>query len=407
MIVEQLRTMKVEDLSTVKLQTVYCSAKESFENDPEFAERARQRTYEIQNKSDPCTYKMWQDICSVSRNAYNKIYDKLGVKIDEVGESFYYPFIDGVISELKTKNLLTLDEGRYIIKTNHGTLTLIKSDGSYTYDTTDMTALKYRLCTVIADRVFYVVDSGQSLHFKQLFDAAHKASWLTNQELEHVNFGVVTGEGGKRIKSRDGNTPKLSELLDEATVKAAEFIDKHNKECQDRKQVNLTDQEIQHIAYGSVKYADLATPRVNDYAFSYSRMLNFKGNTLLYIMYSSIRCKSICDKVDQLCDKSVVNCIFNVGSVEECDVELLNQLFMFGNTIDTVIKTKHPHHLCSYLYKLSDTLNPYYNKVRCMSFDSDNKLKSVDLTKVKIFKLINKVYGTVFKLLGIVPLTHL
>lgn len=183
---------------------IYKQSKQRFDADENFKERSRQNVVNLQSGDDACR-KIWTLLCDISRAEFQKVYDILGVKLKEVGESFYNPMIPDVIEELKSKKLVTEDQGMLIIKLDTFTIPLIlrKSDGGYGYDSTDMAALNYRLNIIKRDWVIVITDEGQAPHFDMCYQAAHAANWVTSKtRLDHIGFGVVCGEDGKRFKTR-------------------------------------------------------------------------------------------------------------------------------------------------------------------------------------------------------------
>ncbi len=183
-----------------------------FDKDPEFKRRSHQNVVLLQ-RGDPKIAAAWKYICSISRTEFERIYKRLGVNIKEVGESFYNPMISPAISALETKGIVKLDNGAKVIFTKRSKTPLIvqKSDGAYSYDSTDIAAIRYRLGELKCDRVIYVTDSGQQLHFNLLFEAARMAGWHIppHTRVDHVGFGLVLGKGGKKIKTREGDAAML------------------------------------------------------------------------------------------------------------------------------------------------------------------------------------------------------
>lgn len=239
---------------------------------------------------DPDIIKGWKLICDVSREEFEYIYKELDIKLVERGESFYQKLMDDVVAEFEKQNLLELDEGRKIFFPPGATipLTIVKSDGGYTYDTSDLAAVKNRLVTEKGDILLYVVDAGQSVHFHGIFSTARKIGWLKpNHRVEHVEFGVVLGEDKKKFKTRSGDTVKLRDLLDEGMKRALDKLVEKNRDKE------LTPDELKAaqkaIAYGCIKYSDLSHNRTNEYIFSFDKMLEDKGNTAVYMLYAFTR----------------------------------------------------------------------------------------------------------------------
>lgn len=407
-------TSSIADYS---LQTIYTNAKKIFDSDKEFEKKARMVTVELQkgdNESE--IVKLWKKICEISKSSYYDIYKKLEIKdMIEVGESFYVKFFDSLIEELKEKKMLDIEDGRCIVKTpainkskkeaksddDNSTLTIVKSDGGFTYDTTDLAAIRYRLVEMKADTVYYVVDSGQASHFKQIFYVAEKMGWLkSGQKVEHINFGIIKGEDGKRIRSRSGETPKLIDLLDEAVTKTTEIMVDYKPELIGNKKI------FDAIAYGSIKYADMASCRTSDYVYSHDRMLNFKGNTMLYIMYGFVRAQSINrnnNKFVELKDNHKIN----VEELNDSDMTLIKQITQLPEIIDSITSDNMMHTLCRYMYEITDIVGSLYATNRCVNTDADNNIISINKSRVMIFKLVSDVMKICYKIIGITPIEHM
>jgi arginyl-tRNA synthetase len=407
MIIQYIIDSELEDkISTINLQEIYTYAKKKYDTDNEFNKKAHHATTILQKgNNDDKIVKLWKEICDVSKKAYYDIYKKLGIKdMIEMGESYYVKYFESMINELKEKNMVKLDDGRLIIPTpidsknkGEGTLTVIKSDGGYTYDTTDLAALRYRLCDLKADIIYYVVDSGQSIHFKQIFYVAEKMGWINGkQHIEHINFGIVKGEDGKRIRSRKGENPKLIDLLDDAIFETTNVMQKMNPTLADNKEI------INAIAYGSIKYADLAVCRTNDYLFSFDRMLSFKGNTMVYIMYGYVRSRAIIRNVM----KCVKDIDFKVDPTElnDGDIGLMKSIPKLLEVIENSENDNMLHHICCYLYEMSDFINLSYNTQRCVEYDQDKNPIKINKSRAMIFKRISEIMELCFKIVGINPI---
>ncbi|VDO56702.1 unnamed protein product [Onchocerca flexuosa] len=211
------------------LQAFYKESKKRFDEDEAFKARAYQCVIKLQS-FDPDFVKAWQMICDVSRKDFSQIYDRLDINIVERGESFYQKHMVELVKELDKLGVLELDEGRKILRVGQEVpLTVVKSDGGFTYDTSDLAALKYRLFVDKADWVIYVVDAGQSLHFELVYAAGQKLGWYspTEKRVELVSFGLVLGEDKKKFKTRSGDTVRLTDLLDEGMKRAeAKLLEK-------------------------------------------------------------------------------------------------------------------------------------------------------------------------------------
>lgn len=219
---------------------------------------------------------IWKLLCDISRLEFQKVYDRLGVRLEEYGESYYNEMIPGAIEALAGKKLLQEDGGATIMWCGPKyqiPLMVRKSDGGYGYDSTDLAAIRYRLEKLERDWVIYITDAGQALHFHMVFDAARLVGWAKDERhrLDHVGFGVVQGEDGKRFKTRSGDTVRLVDLLDEAVQRMSASLLERIKEGK----CSLSEAEAKETAhalgYGAVKYADLKQNPTTDYQFSYDR----------------------------------------------------------------------------------------------------------------------------------------
>jgi arginyl-tRNA synthetase len=295
------------------LTAIYKASKKRFDEDEQFKERSRLNVVNLQAGQKDC-FEIWKLLCDVSRKEFEKVYNLLDVTLEEFGESFYNPMIPSTIDNLKAKGLVYDDQGMLLLKLPHFTIPLIlrKSDGGYGYDSTDMAALHYRLFTLKCDWCVYITDAGQAPHFHMVFDAGKAAGWFTEvaaqhpvyslqgklaePRVDHIGFGVVCGEDGKRFKTRSSETVRLIDLLNEARDRMKTSLLTRSEEG---KLANLedVDESSAHLGYGAVKYFDLKQHPTTNYIFNYDRMLDTKGDTAIYLMFAYARLASILRKV--------------------------------------------------------------------------------------------------------------
>lgn len=390
-----------DNINITDLQTFYAESKKCFDNSSEFKKKAYEKVVSLQSNSnnDNKVINAWNFIKDVSRKAYNDLYTRLDITLDEVGESFYQPMIPNLIEELKSKKLLELEDGRQIIrvKSVKVPLTIVKSDGGYTYDTTDLAAIRYRLVDLNVDKLYYVVDVGQSNHFKQIFEVAKTAGWLkSNQLVEHIGFGLVLNEDNRRFRSRDGDTVKLVNLLDEAIQR----VDKVNNTKNRGFSEEYTELINKNIGYGAIKYADLSTTRTKDYVFSFDSMLALKGNTAPYLLYAYVRICSIIRVAGNLFDEKKMYDI-DIKEVEEC--ELAKYILHFMSAIEKLSSDLMFHGLSAYLYELSEHFNRFFVKCRCIQFDDDTgkQITFVNYSRLLLCAITKKIMKQCFYILGI------
>lgn len=348
----------------------------------------------------------WNYIKNISRIAYNQIYDRLDIKITEVGESFYQNKIPQLIQELQSKNILDDDDGRQIIKVpGHDLpLTIIKSDGGFTYDTTDLAAIRYRLIDLNMDDVIYVVDNGQAQHFELIFEVARIMQWLKpNQTVKHVGFGLVLGDDKKKFKSRSGDTVKLIHLLDEGLIKASEMLEEkrgHDNTDLDKNTI------INNVAYGCIKYADLSSIRTNDYVFSFNKMLSLKGNTCAYQLYEYVRICAILRNT-HMEQENILQYLSTFDVIDIEGINLCKIILLFPEIIDAINNNLMFHTLCSYLYDLTNAFSLFHIKCRCLEFDKDKNLININYNRLLLCIATKLIIEYCFQVLGIKKLEYM
>ncbi|CAK1587144.1 unnamed protein product [Parnassius mnemosyne] len=387
------------------LQAFYKESKKRFDEDEEFKKRAYSCVVQLQS-GQPDFIAAWKLICEVSRREFQKIYDRLNINIIDRGESFYQSRMDAVVKELKEKGFLEEDEGRLIMWGNPEShegipLTVVKSDGGYTYDTSDLTAIKQRVEEEKGDRFIYVTDAGQYTHFMTIDACARRAGILKNgQKVEHVGFGVVLGEDKKKFKTRSGDTVKLIELLDEGLKRA---LDKLVEKGRDKV---LTPEELKKaqeaVAYGCIKYADLSHNRINDYVFSFDKMLDDKGNTAVYLLYALTRIRSIA-RTAQISESKLLEEAKKSGFklAHESEWKLGKVLLRFPEIILKVANDLYLHSLCEYLYEISSTFTEFYDKCYCVEKDKDGQIVNIFYERLMLCEVTARIMEKCLDILGI------
>ncbi len=361
------------------LVAFYREAKQRFDADEAFQTSSREEVVKLQG-GDPVSLKAWGLLCDQSRREFQAIYDRLDISLCERGESFYNPYLDGVVKDLEAAGLLVVDQGARCVfldgvsgKDGKPLPVIVqKSDGGFNYATTDLAAIRYRFGAVPdgdgARRVIYVTDSGQAAHFAGVFQVAQRAGWVPEGgRLEHVPFGLVQGENGKKLKTRSGDTVRLKDLLDEAVERAEADLRRRLQEEE------RTEDEafIQHVAttvgLAAVKYADLSQNRITNYQFSFDRMLALQGNTAPYLLYAVVRIAGIARKGGDLEGAAVVGGASGVAPAlqfsEPQEWALIRELLKLDAVIAEVEEELLPNRLCSYLFELSQVFNRFYDQV--------------------------------------------
>ncbi|XP_026321447.1 arginine--tRNA ligase, cytoplasmic [Hyposmocoma kahamanoa] len=387
------------------LQAFYKESKTRFDEDEEFKKRAYSSVVHLQS-GHPDYISAWKLICEVSRQEFQKVYNRLEVKIIDRGESFYQSRMESIVKELKDKGFLEEDEGRLIMwgdaeKREGIPLTIVKSDGGFTYDTSDMATIKQRVEEEKGDRFIYVTDAGQYTHFMTIEACARRAGILKNgQKVENVVFGVVLGEDKKKFKTRSGDTVKLIDLLDEGLKRS---LDKLKEKGRDKV---LTPEELklaqEAVAYGCIKYADLSHNRINDYVFSFDKMLDDKGNTAVYLLYALTRIRSIA-RTAQVSFENLLDELEKSGFklTHEAEWKLGKVLLRFPEVILKVAGDLFLHSLCEYLYEISSCFTEFYDKCYCVEKDKEGKIVKIFYERLMLCEVTAKVMEKCLDILGI------
>ncbi|MDE3720123.1 arginine--tRNA ligase [Nocardiopsis sp. N85] len=374
MLVEHLvdEGLDQHDFSISDLNDFYKAARDKFDGDEVFADRARARVVALQ-AGDPATLALWGRLLTESKHHIEAVYDLLGVKLtpdDYHGESTYQPVLADIADELTRRGLARISDGALCVFLDGFTgrddkpvpLIVRKSDGGYGYDATDLATIRYRAQKLKGDRLIYVVGAPQSQHFQLIFAAARTADWVgPATETDHVAFGSVLGEDGKILRTRAGASLKLTDLLHEGVQRAAAIV-------ADRE--DLTDAERQEIAravgIGAVKYADLSTDRIKDYVFDWDRMLAMDGNTAVYLQYALARIRSILRRADTVPQSGSA-----VMLTEPAERDLALVLARFGDTVHTALDTLQPHRIATYLFELATAFSAFYEQCPVLKSDGD------------------------------------
>ena len=411
---EALTTADAVDLGD--LVAFYRQAKQRFDEDEAFQTTAREEVVKLQ-AGDPVSRRAWQLLCDQSRREFQLIYDRLGIDLQERGESFYNPYLPAVVADLEATGLLVTDEGARCVflegvsgKEGKPLPVIVqKSDGGFNYATTDLAAIRYRFAAAPAGdgsrRVIYVTDAGQASHFAGVFQVARRAGWIPHDgRLEHVPFGLVQGEDGKKLKTRAGDTVRLKDLLDEAVDRADADLRRRLEE-EGRSE---SEAFIRHVAttvgLAAVKYADLSQNRTTNYQFSFDRMLALQGNTAPYLLYAVVRIAGIARKGAEAAgaadlgpdpgESSGPGVEGEAAPLEPRPVDaalvfsepqewaLVRHLLGFDAVIAEVEEELLPNRLCTYLFELSQVFNRFYDQVPVLKAPEEARASRLALCRL-------------------------
>lgn len=291
-------------VSVDELERMYPAAAAACKADPARMALAREATAALQ-AGHAGSRALWQRLRALSLEAQERDFEALGAHFDLLlGESDAQPMIPGLVADLLARGVAVESEGALIVEVAEPgetkpmpPLLLAKTDGAALYATTDLATLADRVTRLGMDRILYVVDQRQSLHFEQVFRAARKGGIAGAAELAHVGFGTVNGPDGKPFKTRDGGVAKLADLVEEAVAKAAERLSASEQvSClPEAERATLARQ----VGVAALKFADLSGARTSGYVFDADRLVSFEGKTGPYLQYACVRIGSILAKAKE------------------------------------------------------------------------------------------------------------
>lgn len=350
------------------LESIYPLASQKSKEDEAYLEEARVITTKIQNH-ERGYYDLWKRVVDISKKEIKKVYDKLNVFYDLwEGESDSIEYFDEVIKLCEENHLIEDSEGAKIIPVKEESdnaplppLLLVKSNGSLSYETTDLTTILKRSKVQNPDEIWYLADSRQQLHFEQVFRASRKAKLVREDvRLEYISFGTMNGSDGKPFKTRDGGIMSLNSLIDLVMKETEKHI---NYDIVDKEKVEET---IEKIAISSLKYADFIPYRATDYIFDETKFADTEGKTGAYLLYSTIRMKSLLTKAEN--SKKEYKQV-------SCDKDIILTLLQLPSILLKSYEAKSLHEIADYLYTLTNKYNKFYSENRILTEENEN-LKS-------------------------------
>jgi arginyl-tRNA synthetase len=367
-------------------------------------DQCREELVKLQ-QGDPENLGIWQQSVDLSLTALDKIYGQLGVTFDHVlGESFYNDALDPLVQELIGKGIARESQGAICIFSG-GTLPpgedpfqiqedgvwkdnpaiVRKSDGGFLYATTDLATIDYRIREWKPDEVWYVVGHPQTLHFRQVFDAARRLGWSDQVRFVHVAFGSILGKDRKPFKTRSGENVGLVEVLEEAIARSRAFLDERGGDEEKEKENENTaftpeekDTIARAVGLGAVKYAELSQSRTTDYVFDWDKMLSLRGDTAPYLLYSYVRTRGIFRKLDGPFTPPT-----EMVLTEPEENALARKLFQFGEAVPAVLNEHKPNVLANYLYELAKAYHAFFHSCPVLKAEGasrDARLMLCDVT---------------------------
>jgi len=382
------------------LEAFYRESKKLYDEDSDFAARARNYVVKLQSGDKYCA-EMWRKLVDITMIQNQQNYDRLNVSLTRknvMGESMYNSMLPAIVADLKAKGLAVEDDGAQVVfldeyKNKDGEpmgVIIQKRDGGFLYTTTDIACAKYRYETLKADRVLYFIDSRQHQHLMQAWTIVRKAGYVPEHvTLEHHAFGMMLGKDGRPFKTRAGGTVRLADLLDEAQIRAKKLIESKNPELDNTEKETIATT----VAMAAVKYADLSKHRTTDYIFDWDNMLAFEGNTAPYMQYAYTRAASIFAKAGLSMDTIEGD----IMVTEDKEKILIAKLLQFEEAVQSVAREGQPHIMCGYLFELAGQFSSFYEA--CPILTAENEW--VRQSRLKLAALTAKTIKQGLSLLGI------
>ena len=366
-----------------ELEEIYPTASAK-KKDPAFAEKAHVATFELQQGRRGYRA-IWDHIMGVSLPDLRRIYGVLDVHFEKwLGESDADPYIPAMVEDLKTRGFAVPSEGAWVVpvaeegdKKEVPPLILVKSDGSAIYATTDLATMVQRSQDWDPDKILYVTDKRQNLHFEQVFRAAKKSGIVKAEtELAHVGHGTMNGKDGKPFKTRDGGTLRLETLINDMTDFVRSKVVENKIVGEDEVEATTA-----KIALAALKYGDLSNQPTKDYNFDLERFAAFEGNTGPYILYTIVRIKSILARYGAWEHLSIQ------APANPYAKDLMLAITKFGPTLETALNSSAPNLICAYIYELAGCVNKFYHETRILT-EENEELKAGYISLIGLAKNI-------------------
>jgi arginyl-tRNA synthetase len=384
---------KPENLTVSELENLYVRFHQELKSKPELAKQARAETVKLQ-QGDRETNSLWQIFYQTSLKEFNYIYNLLGINFDyQNGESFYAPMLPEIVKEALEKGIARKSEGAIIIALDDVGLPpflIQKADGGYLYSTTDLATIKWREENLQPDLVLYVVADQQELYFRQLFEAAKKLGFIKKSKLVHIPFGLILSEEGKKISTREGEAIDALFFINRAIELAEEIVREKLPDISSVEQKEIA----KKIGIAALIYNDLSRDRTTAVAFNWNKMMNLKGASAPYLLYTYVRLQGILRKAGE----GVIASDFDPSFLNESEeLTLLRLIVKFEEILETVTLTYKPNLLTNYLEELASAFHLAYDKVPILTASS-SKLR---LARLALFQAVGLIIKTGLNILGI------
>lgn len=374
-----------------ELERVYVKSYEKAEEEPEWREEAKRELVKLQ-QGDKENRALWEEFVRISLQEFDKVYRRLDVQFDLYrGESYYNDQLAGVVEAISEAGLLEESEGARIVRLEEENLPVCivqKSDGGFNYATSDLATVQSRIQEFKADRIVYITDERQQLHFKQFFAIARRLGWEAN--LEHVWFGLMRLPEGT-FSTRQGNVIKLEALLDEAVARALRLVQDSSPEMPEDQQRGVAEK----VGMGAVKYADLSQNPQSLVTFTWDKAMALDGNSAPYLQYAHARICSVLDKFGEQFPDGNLDA-YPIELTEPQERELAIRITRFPEAVTGAAEQHRPNLLCDYLYQLSQAYSSFYQNLPFLKAD-----EGVRESRLRLGRLTARVLRQGLELLGI------
>lgn len=383
----------ITEITPKELDNFYPLAAEYAKINPEFLERARIITAQFQD-GDPKWTALYKKFMPISLNAMNDIINRLGMLPfdNTLGEANASKYLGPVEKLLQGKNLLQESDGAQIVVVREDSDTgpmppfmFYNSRGADTYDATDLAALYYRKITDNPDRIIYLTDVRQALHFKQVFRVASKIELFKPEQLEHQYFGTINGKNGP-LKTRDGNAAGLLDIIEIVNDAARERVAVSGKD--------LPKETIEMIAMAALKFNDLMHDVKSDYIFDADGVVQFEGRTGPYILYTAVRLNSILQKGKE----HIANNKTEICNLDEAERNLLLGILDFDRSVQAAFDKRATDIIANYAYDLCQLSNTFYHNCPILREDVNPALRA---RRLQIAAKAYQTLSTAIDLMGL------
>src|SRR6267378_3848371 len=374
-----------------ELVRIYKETNERANKDQNVRDAARAELVKLQ-AGDPENFSIWQQTVDLSKQEFERAYALLDIHYDlQRGESFYNDRLPEVVDRLLKSGLAEISEGavciffRNIPELKDKPAIIRKSDGGFNYTTSDIATVDYRIKDLGADTIWIVTGAPQQLHFKEIFEIAHREGY--GADFRHITNGNILGEDRKLMKTRSGENVPLLDVLDEAIERARKVIEEKNPDLSDSEKNTIA----RIIGIGAVKYADLSQYRMTDYVFSFDRMLSLQGNTAPYLQNAYVRIRSIMRRMgDKFSPPAAITL------TEPAEIQLAKKVSQFAEIVPQVLNDFRPNILANYVFELANSFHTFYEA--CPVLKAEEPLRS---SRLALSNLTGRVLQRGLKLLGI------